>query len=102
MGNLATELADSHEGFRRRLSEAFDGWRARVAGALARARADGTLADEVDPDALARFVVAGLEGAILMTKVQKDIGVLETCVAELRRHLRLYAREPATLPGGAC
>lgn len=102
MGNLATELADSHEGFRRRLCEAFDGWRARVAGALARARADGTLADEVDPDALARFVVAGLEGAILMTKVQKDIGVLETCVAELRRHLQLYAREPATLPGGAC
>src|SRR6185295_3842168 len=92
------ELADSHEGFRRRLCAAFDGWRERVAGALAQAQAAGTLATEVDPDNLARFLVAGLEGAILMTKIQKDIRVLETCVAELRRHLELYVREPVVLP----
>lgn len=102
MANLAAELADSHEGFRRRLCEAFDGWRDRVAGALGRARAAGTLAPEADPAVLARFLVAGLEGAILMTKVQKDIRVLESCVAELRRHLELYAREPGVLADAAC
>jgi TetR/AcrR family transcriptional repressor of nem operon len=103
MGNLATELADSHEGFRQRLVQAFDLWRERVSGALARARADGVLLPSADPDGLARFLVAGLEGAILMTKIQKDIRVLETCVEELRRHLALY-RQPGPAPilaGGA-
>lgn len=98
VGNLATELADSHEGFRERLAQAFDGWRASLAGALDRARAAGTLRADADPDGLARFLVAGLEGGILLAKVQKDIRVLEGCIAQLRRHLDLY-RAPAA--GGA-
>jgi TetR/AcrR family transcriptional repressor of nem operon len=92
MGNLATELADAHEGFRQRLAGGFDRWRHCLAAALSRAQAMGTLSSEVDPEALARFLVAGIEGAILLTKVQKDIRVMEHCVAELRRHLTLYHR----------
>ena len=45
--------------------------------------------------AVARFLVAGIEGAILLTKVQKDIRVMEHCVAELRRHLAFYRCEDA-------
>jgi TetR/AcrR family transcriptional repressor of nem operon len=89
MGNLATELADLHEGFRQRLARVFDLWRERLAAALGEARADGVLDPTVDPDHVAHFLVAGLEGAMLLTKVQKDIGVMEACVAELRRHLGL-------------
>ncbi|HEY7139834.1 MAG TPA: TetR family transcriptional regulator C-terminal domain-containing protein [Methylomirabilota bacterium] len=92
MGNLATELADAHEGFRQRLAGGFDRWRQCLAAALSRAQAMGTLAPEADPEALARFLVAGIEGAILLAKVQKDIRVMEHCVAELRRHLTLYHR----------
>jgi TetR/AcrR family transcriptional repressor of nem operon len=98
MGNLATELSDSHEGFRQRLSEVFDLWQARLATALARAQAEGTLAPEADPDRLARFLVGGLEGAILLAKVEKDISVMEGCVEELRQHLGLYVRRPASAP----
>lgn len=100
MGNLASELADLHEGFRTRLAAMFDGWRERVAGALTRARAAGALVPEADPDGLARFLVAGLEGGILLAKVQKDITVLERCVGELRRHLGHYCR-PAAVPDPA-
>lgn len=98
LGNLATELADAHEGFRQRLAAGFERWRQCLAGALTRAQALGTLAPEVEPAGLAHFLVAGIEGAILLTKVQKDIGVMEHCVAELRRHLALYRRvdRPAT------
>ena len=92
LGNLATELADAHEGFRQRLAAGFERWRQCLAGALTRAQALGTLAPEVEPAGLAHFLVAGIEGAILLTKVQKDIGVMEHCVAELRRHLALYRR----------
>jgi TetR/AcrR family transcriptional repressor of nem operon len=94
LGNLATELADAHEGFRQRLAQGFDRWRECLGAALARAQTEGALAREVEPDGLARFLVAALEGAILLTKVQKDIRIMEDCVAELRRHLAHYRRDP--------
>lgn len=102
LGNLATELADVHEGFRQRIADGFERWRECLGAALARAQAAGTLTPDVEPDALARFLVAGMEGAILLTKVQKDIRVMEHCVAELRRHLALYRRDeaPVAASGG--
>jgi len=78
----------------------FERWRRCLAAALVRARAEGTLAPDVDTEAVARFLVAGIEGAILLTKVQKDIGVMEHCVAELRRHLVLSRRPEVVVPAG--
>jgi len=101
LGNLATELADAHEGFRQRLAAGFERWRQCLAAALARGQALGAFAPDVDPAALARFLVAGIEGAILLTKVQKDIRVMEHCVAELRRHLALYRRVEPAMPASA-
>src|SRR5439155_162504 len=40
---------------------------------------------------VAQFLVATLEGAILLTKVTKDIGVMERCVDETKRYLALYS-----------
>jgi TetR/AcrR family transcriptional regulator, transcriptional repressor for nem operon len=94
-GNLAVELADAHEGFRQRLTAAFDRWRTYLTAALERARAEGALEPCADPDRLARFLVAGIEGAILLSKVQKDITVLEECVAELKHHLTVCVAGPA-------
>ena len=91
LGNLASELSDVHEGFRRRLAEIFVRWRATLARALRRSQAEGGLRLDCDPDGLAHFIVAALEGAILMSKMTKDITVMEQCVAELKRHLTLYA-----------
>lgn len=94
LGNLATELADAHEGFRQQIARGFERWRECLGTALARAQAEGALVPGVEPAGLARFLVAALEGAILLTKVQKDIQIMEDCVAELRRHLALYRRDP--------
>ena len=91
MGNLAAELSDVHEGFRRRLAEIFTVWLEKMTDTLREAQADGSLRPECDPGGLAHFLVAALEGAILMTKVTKDIQIMETCVGELKSHLSLYA-----------
>jgi TetR/AcrR family transcriptional regulator, transcriptional repressor for nem operon len=90
MGNLASELSDVHEGFRQRLAEIFEHWRVQVAGALERGRASGRLRADVDVAGAAGFVVASLEGGILMAKVTRDIAVLEKSVAELKQYLTLY------------
>jgi TetR/AcrR family transcriptional regulator, transcriptional repressor for nem operon len=89
MGNLASELSDVHEGFRTRLATLFTAWQARLAMALESARRRGELAASAEPEPLARFVVASLEGAILLAKVSKDVRVMEQCVSELKRYLAL-------------
>jgi len=90
MGNLASELSDVHEGFRQRLASLFVIWRTHLADAVRRGQARGQLRADVDAGRLAQFLVAGLEGSILLSKVTKDITVMERCVEELKRHLTLY------------
>jgi TetR/AcrR family transcriptional repressor of nem operon len=86
-GNLASELSDVHEGFRTRLAVVFSAWRDRLTRAVADAQTRGRLTRECAPVAVAQFLVASLEGAILMTKLTKDIGVMEQCVSEMKRYL---------------
>ncbi len=102
IGNLASELSDVHEGFRQRLAGIFDVWRSTLTRALARFRATGQAPEDFDPSAVAQFLVAALEGAILLTKVTRDIAIMEQCVEQLKQHLTLYATRPEAVPvGGA-
>ena len=90
MGNMAMEMSDIHEGFRRKFQEVFEDWRIRVAGVLQKAKIFGQFNDHMDSTRLAQFVIAGVEGGILLSKVKKDIKVLENCFKELKTHIRLY------------
>jgi TetR/AcrR family transcriptional repressor of nem operon len=90
MGNLACELSDVHEGFRQRLAGIFDVWRVHLADAVGRGQFQGRIRTGTDASRVAQFLVAGLEGAILLSKVTRDITVMERCVEELKQHLTLY------------
>ena len=90
MGNLASELSDVHEGFRERLASVFTAWRERLTVALREAQQRGEVVQACQPESIGHLLVAGLEGAILLSKVSKDIGVMEQCVTELKRYLTLY------------
>ena len=92
LGNLASELSDVHEGFRGRLAGVFSAWRERLTLALGDAQRRGDVGSDCEVDVVAQFLVASLEGAILMTKVSKDISVMEKCVGELKRYLAVYER----------
>jgi TetR/AcrR family transcriptional repressor of nem operon len=90
LGNLASELSDVHEGFRARLASVFAAWRERITLALRRAQEQDEVDAQCRPDAVADFLVASLEGAILLTKLTKDITVMEQCVMEMKRYLSLF------------
>jgi TetR/AcrR family transcriptional repressor of nem operon len=90
LGNLAAELSDVHEGFRARLASVFAAWRERITVALRRAQEQGEVDGQCRPEAVADFLVASLEGAILLTKLTKDITVMEQCVMEMKRYLSLF------------
>jgi TetR/AcrR family transcriptional repressor of nem operon len=89
-GNLAAELADVHEGFRARLADLFSRWNAQLVRVLEEAQARGEVTPACRPGAVAHFLVASLEGAMLLTKLTKDIAVMDRCVEEMNRYLSLY------------
>jgi TetR/AcrR family transcriptional repressor of nem operon len=90
MGNLASELSDVHEGFRARLASVFTAWQERLTLALREAQTRGEVVPGCQPEGVAHFLVAALEGSILLSKVTKNIGVMEQCVIEIERYLALY------------
>jgi len=100
MGNLAIELSDVHEGFRQRLAEIFDSWRRAIERHLDMARQQGQLDPMTDPRAMAGFLLAVVEGGILLGKVTKDPGILEACVDQLKRSLAPLFEERALVPHG--
>jgi len=93
MANMAMEMSDIHEGFRKKLQTVFEGWRIHLGTALRKARAQGQLADHTDPTMLAQFVVAAVEGGILLAKLKRNMGILENCFGEIKKHIRMYAAQ---------
>ena len=89
-GNLAAELSDVHEGFRARLTELFTRWRSRLTRALEEAQRTGEVVETCRPEAVAHFLIASIEGAMLLTKLTKDIAVMDRCVEEMNHYLSLY------------
>jgi TetR/AcrR family transcriptional regulator, transcriptional repressor for nem operon len=89
-GNLAIELADVHEGFRTRLSAAFSRLSSAFADLLERARRSGQLRADADPQALGEFLVASVEGGILLAKVHKSSATLATVLRQAREHVDCY------------
>src|SRR5215212_804213 len=92
--NLATELADAHEGFRVALAAVFERWAAQLEALLWEARPQ--LADDVDTARLARFIIATLEGATLMARVNREISVMEGIAGDLKRFVATHRRRPGS------
>ncbi|MEJ7811890.1 MAG: TetR family transcriptional regulator C-terminal domain-containing protein [Gemmatimonadaceae bacterium] len=89
-GMLAAEMADAHEGFRRQIEDVFERWAAQIRALLWEARP--RLDDGVDVARLARFIIATLEGAMLMSRVKRDIEVMEGIAADLKRFVAMHVR----------
>lgn len=94
-GSLAAEMADAHEGFRERIEMVFARWSAQLQSLLWEARPQ--LHDEVDTGRLARFVIATLEGALLMSRVDRDAAALQGIAHDLRRFVAMHVREPSAV-----
>src|ERR671921_1020846 len=82
-GSLAAEMADANEGFRKRIDVVFERWASQIQSLLWEARTQ--LNEDVDAARLSRFIIATLEGALLMSRVNRDIAVLQAIAADLKR-----------------
>jgi hypothetical protein len=83
-------MSDIHEGFRMRLSQAFGQLRSTIEETLGRARTQGTLRIGADTLRLAHFIIAGLEGALMLGKLHRDVELMTSVIDELKAHLAQY------------
>ena len=74
LNNLSQELSATDELFRKHLNGVFDQARRKLAEALTHGQQVGTVRLEVDPRAVATFILAGLEGLATTLKTSRDLG----------------------------
>lgn len=98
-GALATEMAEQHEGFRRHVDTLFERWTAQLQALLWEARP--LLVDGVDTEGLARFMVATLEGALFMSRVKREVSVLQGIARDLKRYVASHVRPVERVDGAA-
>ncbi len=77
VGNIALEMSDCDERFRARVGDFFAEWAAGIAKCLERCKAAGYFAPSLDSRATAEAIVALYEGAIMLTRSQRDAKIFK-------------------------
>jgi TetR/AcrR family transcriptional regulator, transcriptional repressor for nem operon len=96
VGSMAAEMADADTELRPDLAHVFEVRRGLIEIGLTRMRAAGLLNAEADPESLSRFVLAAIQGGLLLASTQKSGDPLRDSLAATLDHLRFFAaREDA-------
>jgi AcrR family transcriptional regulator len=73
--NLAQEMSQLDEQFRKRLQRIFKAWQEGIAAALRRGQGQGTVRRDLLPEEAACFLIAMVEGYEVLTKNAQDVEV---------------------------
>lgn len=88
IGNLASEMSGQSEELRQNLQATFAHWETCLTAGLRHMKTQGHLRGEVVPESLAMFVVAAIEGGLLLAKTQQDAKPLEATIDQVKAHMR--------------
>ncbi len=73
LGNLTLEVSDWHQEFRGHLSACFDRMNGLLTGVIAEGQRSGEVRTDRPAEELAAFVIALIEGALMLARVRKEI-----------------------------
>lgn len=73
VGNFAAEVAEASEPCRTELATVLDDWRERMAGLIEQAQRAGELRRDIDARTLANFFWDAWEGAVLRSKIVRNV-----------------------------
>jgi AcrR family transcriptional regulator len=73
LGSMASELSDQDEQSRQSLAEMFAAWEMLISDGLRRMQKAGTLREDADPERLATFLMAALQGGYLLANAAHDV-----------------------------
>ncbi|MGA2150625.1 MAG: TetR/AcrR family transcriptional regulator [Geobacteraceae bacterium] len=88
-GNTALEMGDSDKRYAEIIDQVFDQWIGKIEKIVVAAQEKGELRNDIPGNALARNIVAVIEGGIMMSRVKKDEVPLRECLEVLRKTLDL-------------
>jgi TetR/AcrR family transcriptional repressor of nem operon len=87
-GNTALEMSDTNPAYAQLVGEVFKEWLARVEAVIHRGQAEGVFRTDVTAGDLARLVVAGIEGGIMMSRLTKSSRPFKACLNALEGCLK--------------
>jgi len=85
--NTATEADDGNLVLRTRVAKALRAWLSRLQNIVEQAQERGETRPGVDPKAVATLIVASLEGALMMSRLQRKDEALRRIQSHLNRYL---------------
>jgi len=88
LNNLALEMSNLDEGFRKKIDANFQLWIKILAKKFENAKQKQYVRNDIDSEVIARFVIAIIEGCISITKVEKTPVQSTACIAQLRNYLK--------------
>ena len=94
LGALGSELAETDDPARGRLSASFTRWETAIRGGLRAMHARGALSTDANPDDLATATLAALQGGMLLAKIQRTTRPLEIALDAMLAHIAACATPP--------
>jgi AcrR family transcriptional regulator len=92
IGRLALEIGPEQAEVHRLLAKNFDGWTAAVAACLE--QAGDRLPADIDRERLSGFVLAVMEGGVMLSRSHRDVKPFDQAVAELRVYFKRLLESP--------
>jgi hypothetical protein len=90
---LGNEVTDGDELVRQDLSLIFEVIKNKLAAFFVKEKATGRLAKRADPEHLADFCIAAMQGAMLMGKIKRSSQTVEATVREILQHLKAHSEK---------
>jgi AcrR family transcriptional regulator len=90
-GTLGNEVTANDELIRQDISLIFEVVTNKLAAFFVTEKAKGQLAKQADPESLAEFCIASIQGAMLMGKIRRSSQTVERSIREALAHLKRYA-----------
>jgi len=92
-GTLGNEVTDGDELIRQDLSLIFEVIKNKLAAFFVKEKATGRLAKRADPEHLADFCIAAIQGAMLMGKIKRSSQTVEATVQQTLQHLKAHSEK---------
>ncbi|MEL6912364.1 MAG: TetR/AcrR family transcriptional regulator [Cyanobacteria bacterium J06629_2] len=86
--NTAIETDDTDSPLRDRALAAIDAWRGLIVRIIERGIKKGEVQTTVEPDAIATIIICNIEGAMMMSKLDRNPVHLRRAVSHLQQYLR--------------
>jgi TetR/AcrR family transcriptional repressor of nem operon len=90
--NTAVDSDDGNPVLRKRVSKALDGWRKRLTKVIKAGIGAKEIQNDVDPKRLATLVISSLEGALMISRVERDREALRAVKSYLHDYLESEVR----------